>query len=406
MGFGEFIRIAWTQDAVVSRNRIVNRFENYCAVLDNVPVDGKSCGTVQAICSVGRISSQTNVAPDHLIGRETLTLRWNQRTVINEWHLFVIFKQQLLQVSELYAERVVPSIFMRTNATQTRRKQIAKQSFVKLCCVAIAAFASACAVIQPPDAGGPRNMGPLYPVLLTEQAQRFEASNLAFSRLTQNSGPQSGVQLQPITAAIQSLPTTQTAPLYLPKVGIEPEMNEEETRESLRRFITDWRSLIGADPAHLSLVERTDRPDGLKLAKYEQRPFRYPLRGGYGTVEIQFLANRMLRNMTSTCLPDAERLQAALAQVTPKLTAADAIKLVQTSDVVYTNVSGQQVTTRIGANDQVSASELVTYVFPTTGRTDALELHIAWEINVGDNPHRLIYVDAVEGTILRAVIPG
>ena len=260
-----------------------------------------------------------------------------------------------------------------------------------------------CAALQPPDTGGPRNTGPLYPVLFTEQAQRTDASNLAFNRLTQNSGTQSSLQLQPITAAIQSLPNLST-PLYLPKVGVDPEMDEEETRESLRRFITDWRVLIGANPAHLSLVERIDRPDGVKTVKYEQRPFRYPLRGGYGWLEIQFLPNRTVRNITSTCLPDAERLQTALAPVIPKLTAADAINVVRSTELIYTNAKGQQTTVRSGANDELRPVELVTLVFPTSGRTDALELHIAWEIHAGANPLRMVYVDAVEGKVLSAVL--
>lgn len=273
-----------------------------------------------------------------------------------------------------------------------------------LCSITLGLLSCSCAALQPPDPGGPRSTGPLYPVLFTEQAQRTDASNLAFNRLTQSPGTQSAVQLQPITAAIQSLPNLST-PLYLPKVGVDPEMDEEETRESLRRFITDWRVLIGADPAHLSLVERTDRPDGVKTARYEQRTFRYPLRGGYGLLEIQFLPNRVIRNITSTCLPDAERLQNALTPVTPKLTAADAINVVRSSDISYTNASGQPLTTKVGANEEVTPIELVTLVFPTSGRTDSLEFHIAWEINVGSNPRRLVYVDAVEGTVLRAV-PG
>lgn len=260
-----------------------------------------------------------------------------------------------------------------------------------------------CAALQPPDPGGPRSTGPLYPILFTEQAQRTDASHLAFNRLTESPGTQSSVHLQPITAAIQSLPSL-TTPLYLPKVGIQPEMDEEETRESLRRFITDWRVLIGANPAHLSLIERIDRPDGVKIARYEQRPFRYPLRGGYGSLEIQFLPNRVVRNITSTCLPDAESLQSALAPVTPKLTAADAINIVRSSDISFTNASGQQTTARVGANEEVTPVELVTLVFPTSGRTDALQLHIAWEINVGANRRRLVYVDAVEGKVLPAAL--
>src|SRR4029453_11553360 len=154
---------------------------------------------------------------------------------------------------------------------------------------------------------------------------RHDASVLAFNRLTQTSNTVQ-LQLQPITGAIEGLPANLGTPLYLPKVGVNPEMNEEETRESLRRFITDWRVLIGADPADLSLVERTDRADGLKIAKYQQKGFRFPLRGGYGSLEIQFLPNRVVKNVSSSCIPDAERLQVALAPIAPKLTAADAIK--------------------------------------------------------------------------------
>jgi hypothetical protein len=266
----------------------------------------------------------------------------------------------------------------------------------------LACFACSCAANQPPDAGGPRNTGPLYPIVFTEQAQRDDASILAFRRLTQTSNTVQ-LQLQPITGSLESLPANLGTPVYLPKVGINPEMNEEETRESLRRFITDWRVLIGADPADLSLVERTDRPDGLKIAKYQQKRFRFPLRGGYGSLEIQFLPNRVVRNVSSTCIPDAERLQVALAQIAPKLTAADAIKSVQGADIVYTSTNGQSVTSRVSANEEITPVELVTLVSPTVGRTDALELHLAWEVSVGSNPRRLVYVDAVEGNILKAV---
>lgn len=286
----------------------------------------------------------------------------------------------------------------------TRIKQMTCLHRIKLLfSITLGVLSCSCAALQPPEPGGPRSTGPLYPILFTEQAQRTDASNLAFNRLTQSPATQSAVQLQPITAAIQNLPNLST-PVYLPKVGINPEMDEEETRESLRRFITDWRVLIGADPAHLSLVERIDRPDGVKTARYEQRPFRYPLRGGYGSLEIQFLPTRVVRNITSTCLPDAERLQSALAPVTPKLTAADAINVVRSSDVSYTDTSGQQPMARVGANEEVTPVELVTLVFPTSGRTDSLELHIAWEINVGVNPRRLVYVDAVEGKVLQVTL--
>lgn len=271
---------------------------------------------------------------------------------------------------------------------------------------ALACMTLACAAIQPPETGGPRSGGPPYPVVFTEQSQRTQASVVEFDRLfnrpAENAGGQPVVQLNPITAAIRNLPTGLNTPLYLPKIGVEAEMTEEDIRESLRRFINDWQVLIGANPAHLSLVERTDRPDGLKVAKYEQRPFRYPLRGGYGLLEIQFLANRVLRNLTSTCIPDAERLQAALTPIVPRVTADEAIKQVRGTDIAYTDSTGRQITYRVTPTDEVNAVELVTFVVPATGRTDALELHIAWEMSVGTAPRRLVYLDAVDGKIVGA----
>lgn len=265
--------------------------------------------------------------------------------------------------------------------------------------LAISFLTASCAAIQPPDPGGPRT-GPPYPVVFTEEAQRTDASFLAFNRLAQTTTGQPGVQLQPITAVIKSLPPSPSNPFYLPKIGVDAEMNEEETRESLRRFINDWRVLIGANPAHLSLVERIDRPDGIKIARYEQRPFRYPIRGGFGMLEIQFLSNRAIRNLSSTCIPDADRLQTALAPLTPRMTAEDAVKAVRGVDLPHTDPSGRQTTFRAAASDEVSAVELVTYVLPSSGRSDALELHLAWEIAVGANPRRLIYLDAVDGKLI------
>src|SRR5882762_6718182 len=58
---------------------------------------------------------------------------------------------------------------------------------------------------------------------------------------------------------ILGLPAQTSSSLFLPKVGAGAIMNEEETRESLRRFIRDWQELIGSDPAKLSLIERTEK---------------------------------------------------------------------------------------------------------------------------------------------------
>lgn len=268
---------------------------------------------------------------------------------------------------------------------------------------AMAMAAGSCAVIQPTGTGGPK-AGPPYPALLTEQAGRREATVLALKRLgvgtTATDQPES--HIQPVTATLKSLPKVGSSPIALPKVGVNAEMSEEETREALRRFINDWRALIGANPSHLSLVDRIDQPDKIKIARYEQRSFRYPLRGGYGILEIHFLASRSLVDIISTCLPDEDRLQSALGQVVPTVTADDAVKYVRENGIDYKDSAGNQQTYHLTSANEVNATELVTHVALAANRSDSLELHIAWEIVVTQSPLKTVYIDAVEGKM----IPG
>ncbi|MGI9069608.1 MAG: hypothetical protein ACR2HX_24780 [Pyrinomonadaceae bacterium] len=204
-------------------------------------------------------------------------------------------------------------------------------------------------------------------------------------------------QLQPITATIRSLPADPSRPLILPKVGAGAIMNEEETREALRRFITDSRELIGADPAKLSLVERVDQPDGSKVAIYEQRPFRYPIRGKYGKLEIRFTTDRRIINISSTCIPQADRIQTALAALNVRVKAEDAVKQLRENGIMYTDANGTTSNIKIPAASEVMARGLVIYIQPSKSQPDALEFHLAWEIQPVIGSIKTAYVDAING---------
>jgi hypothetical protein len=263
--------------------------------------------------------------------------------------------------------------------------------------IIITLVTGACAALQPPDATVTGPTGPPYPVTLTEQAQRRDAAVLAFSRMAQGTGAvqPTDAYLAPITATIKSLPAESGTQRYLPKVGSNAEMNEDETREALRRFINEWRVLIGSNPSQLSLIERVDRPDGTKIALYEQRVFRYPLRGDFGKLQIHFAGNRRLLNLTSSCIPDAERLQSTLAALTPSLSAENAIKHVREKGVIYTDSFGNQQTFNASGANQIDSRELVTYVLPLKPGADSLEIHIAWEVTVSNAPFKNVYIDAL-----------
>jgi hypothetical protein len=279
----------------------------------------------------------------------------------------------------------------------TRQRRF--RNFVFISWMGATLISSACAAMQPPNAGPPESGGQPYPVVFGEQPQRREASMLALNRLALANVREDQTQpyLQPVTATIKSLPANLSTPLYLPKVGVKPEMNEDEIREALRRFIDDWRNLIGADPSQLSLTERIDQPNGVKLARYEQRPFRYPLRGDYGKLEIQFTADRRLLNVSSTCIPDAERLQPALVAITPRLKAQEVVQSVLKGSLTYTDSAGNRQTYSLSANNKIDVGELVTYV---RASKDRLELLVAWEIKVSNAPFKNVYIDAVTNEII------
>ena len=245
----------------------------------------------------------------------------------------------------------------------------------------------ACAAFQPTDANGPAANRPQYPIALSDVGARLEEASVAWYQLSQRYGlpGKTEASLQPYTATLASLPANLPAPIYLPKVGSQTAPTEEDTRESLRRFIVEWQTLIGAEPNQLSLVERTDEPSGVKVARYEQRPFRYPLRGGFGTLVIRFRSNGQLVGLSSNCIPNADRLQPALNALTPKVTAEQAVNHVKTQQP---------------ANAKVEARQLVVYVEPAKDPAHGLEIRLAWEIDVNSGPNKKVYLDALSDEII------
>ena len=264
---------------------------------------------------------------------------------------------------------------------------------------ALAIASSGCAAFRPTDAGGPRSDVRLYPVSVADSTGRLEEASLAWYQLSQHYGltGKTEASLNPYTATIQSLPSNLATPLTLPKVGTEAEQTEEQTRESLRRFISEWQRLIGAEPKELSLVEIKDDASGIKVARYEQRPFRYPLRGEFGNLIIRFRNNGQLVDLSSNCLPNADHLQTTLNTITPQVTAEDAAKNIKSQPIPI----GQQTVT-LPANAVVEPRQLIVYALPSPGQTSGLELHLAWEISITNGPIKTVYLDAVSSQIIGA----
>jgi hypothetical protein len=253
---------------------------------------------------------------------------------------------------------------------------------------------NACAALQPPDANGPRSNTPPYPVVVNDQS-RQDGATLAWQQLSQRYGlaQNSTADINPLLGTLNSLPNS-TGSIYLPKVGDNPVPTEEETRESLRRFIVDIQNLVGASPADLSLVERIDEPSGAKIARYQQRPFRYPLRGDFGNLSIRFQSDRRVLDISSTCLPNTDRLQAALSNLNPKVTPETAPSLIRGHPLTV----GSRTFT-LPETTPVEVRQLVAYVMLSPDK-QTVELHLAWEIDVTNGSIKTIYLDAISEQVI------
>jgi hypothetical protein len=266
--------------------------------------------------------------------------------------------------------------------------------------IALVLFINGCAALQPTDTNGPRSNLPPYPIVANEPAG-VERSILAWQQLSQTYGLPSNISadLQPLTGTLNSIPPNSDSSVFLPKVGSNPNQSEEETRESLRRFIAEWHNVLGADPGQLSLVDRTNDASGVQTARYEQRPFRYPLRGNFGKLVIRFQADRRIVGLSSTCLPNTDRLQAALASLTPKVTPENAATLIEQRQISAPDAAGQQHAFTLAANTVVEVRQLVAYVILSSDK-QVIEMHLAWEIDVTNGPIKTIYLDAISEQVI------
>jgi hypothetical protein len=283
------------------------------------------------------------------------------------------------------------------------------QRFVSLIAVsALALCFGACAsATRPAGAERPRASEPPRFAVLNASDERRAA---ALANWTTVVGQQSAAagptpELRPVTATLQSLPAGLGDVPRLPLVVIKDEKTrtEEETRESLRRFLASAAPLLGTDLKQLSLVSITDAGGGARRALYQQNPFAYPLRNDYGVVEITFTPDLRVVALSSTAVPDAESLGRTLAQVPKTLSAEQAAAALANRPVTFNDRAGAQQTRTVTQADAATARQLV--VFPVRRDTNpaSLELHVAWEVAVGGpEPTLLVYVDAATGDVLGA----
>lgn len=267
------------------------------------------------------------------------------------------------------------------------------------------------------DAGQPRATEMPAPILLLIPATREAAVRTAWQTLLREQGITANeslapLNLSPVTKTITMLPSL-PANLRLPRVGDPAATGGQRTadeRESLRRFINANNTLTGVTGDTLTLIETNDLTNNTRRALYEQRPFIYPLRGGYGRVIIDYTTDNRVLNLTSTALPEAGAADERLRTLSARLT-ADEARATLVGKVVEVKSGGGSSTQRTLSGDAENlrklarATELVVYPIPAAGEGDeaSIVLHLAWELSVEDAGGRyFVYVNAISGEILGA----
>jgi hypothetical protein len=296
--------------------------------------------------------------------------------------------------------------------TQTFTRGVVSASIA----AALALLLGACAsMTRPANPGLPRADEQPRFAILTASDERRTAALANWQTLAGEQAADAPVptpELQPVTATLKSLPASLKDYPRLPSVVVKDEktQTEEETRESLRRFLSTAAPLLGVDLRQLSLVGVTDAPaaaGGARRALYQQNPFPYPLRNGYGVVEVTFTPDLRVTELSSTAVPDAERLGRALVAVPKTLTAEQAVAALSNRAVTYNGGDGAQQTHTVTPADTPAARQLVVFPIRRDADPAALELHVAWEVSVGGPASPLlVYVDAATGDLLGASRDG
>jgi len=276
-------------------------------------------------------------------------------------------------------------------------------------CLFFGLLSLGCAASRPPDTAQPNAVAG-YPATIVAGEERRTNALGAWRAFAEAQGIAANIpapEFQPVTATVRTLAPVTVSSTFprLPRVGAEEgAQTEEQTRQSLRLFIESARALLGVNPPDVSLVAVETLANRTTRARYRQNPFLYNLRGGYGDIEIVFATDGRVLEISSTAIPEAERLRRALAGVRPLVNAEQA----------RASIVGRTLTQGDGANAQtftvadpsaVTVRELVIYPVVQTGDAAMLEFRLAWEITVSraSAPDTLVYLDAVQNEVIGTI---
>jgi hypothetical protein len=176
-------------------------------------------------------------------------------------------------------------------------------------------------------------------------------------------------------------------------LGATPEPGAETfaLRQAMKLFIDRWRDLLGADPSTVSLVSADESADPKRLT-FRQGNYAFPVAGNFGELVAVVSRDGKLMQLDDRFIPVVD------LPVKPTTDRDVAAKKVVGKTFTYGDIAGREQRLQISDPAEVTVKRLV--VLPIQ-KTDAVEVHLAWEIVAGKSMTWTIYQDAVTGDELK-----
>jgi hypothetical protein len=232
-----------------------------------------------------------------------------------------------------------------------------------------------------------------YPVTIEDSQQRREKAEREWRRMLDfYKVAQTPPDLYPVAYTPRSLLGV-TGGIKILAAAPEPGTEGLALREAVKRFIDQWRDLIGADPLTVSLVAATDAGDAQRLT-YRQASYAFPVTGNFGEMTAIISRDGRLLQMDDRFIPVVELPQR------PAIDREEAARRVVGRTFTYSDIAGRPQQVKINNPGEIKVKRVV--VAPVE-KSDAIEVHLAWEIVAGSSLSWTVYIDAMTGEELKVV---
>jgi hypothetical protein len=85
-----------------------------------------------------------------------------------------------------------------------------------------------------------------------------------------------------------------------------------------------------------------------------------------------------------------------------RLRSREAVQKLRENGLTYIDARGTKLNVKFPAASEVTPRGLVIYVLAAGDKLDALEFHLAWEMELGNAPVKIAYIDAINGETVAA----